>query len=55
VKRALNEGNVPDADGAIRGRVLPQGRFNEAVGLVTLCAFVAWPYLFAILACACAG
>ena len=45
----LNVSNTPDADGCVRGRVLPEGASQTAcsklVALVTMCTFVSWPYL----------
>lgn len=48
-QRALNLEHIPDADGIIRGRCLPQGWFAEAVATTSLTLFVAWPWIFATL------
>lgn len=50
---ALNLQNTPGQDGIIRGSILPVGEkqstVNFAVAVVTLSAFVLWPYVMALL------
>lgn len=50
---ALNLKNTPGQDGIIRGSILPVGTqqtsLNFAVAVVTLSAFVFWPYAMALL------
>lgn len=50
---ALNLKNTPCQDGVIRGSILPvgtkQSTINFTVAVVTLSAFVFWPYIMALL------
>eukprot|EP00892_Ulva_mutabilis_P007201 jgi/Ulvmu1/4853/UM020_0139.1 len=50
---ALNLKNTADEDGIVRGSILPvgtpQSKLNYVVAVVTLGAFVSWPYIVALL------
>ena len=50
---ALNLTNTPNADGFVRGRVLPVGSKQRwgswTLAISTLCLFISWPYFMAFL------
>lgn len=50
---ALNLKNTRDEGGIVRGSILPVGtpqpRLNYVIAVVTLSAFVSWPYFVAVL------